>query len=120
MTLGRFGRSDRRALRKSEGGSYYLIGDGPPVDWRTHRSGFPERPSAAGFCEWNDLAQLHEVRDLPAVVLGADWVLVGCEGFNAVRVRRPIPARPGDDATRQTSQPEEDPTPFQEPHGQVL
>src|SRR5262249_51378581 len=27
---------------------------------------------------------------------------------------------PGDDATRQTSQPEKDPTPFQEPYGQVL
>jgi hypothetical protein len=73
----------------SERGSYNLIGDGPPGDWRTRRSGFPERLSAAGFGEWNDLAKLHEVRDLLAVVLGADWVLVGCEGFNAVRVRRP-------------------------------
>ena len=94
-TVRRFGRSHRSALRKSEGGSYYLIGDGPPVDWRTRRSGFPERLSAAGFGEWNDLAKLHEVRDLLAVVLGADRVLVGCEGFHAVRVRRPIPARPG-------------------------
>src|SRR5262249_29232322 len=94
-TVARFGRSDRSALRKSEGGSYYLIGDGPPVDWRTRRSGFPERLSAAGFGEWNDLAKLHGVRDLLAGAVGADGVLVGCEGFHAVRVRRPIPARPG-------------------------
>ena len=90
-----FGRSDRSALCKSEGGSYYLIGDGPPGDWRTRRSGFPERLSAAGFGEWNDLAKLHEVRDLLAGVLGAGRVLVGCEGFNAMGGRRPIPARPG-------------------------
>ena len=91
----RFGRSHRRAPSKGEGGSYDLIGDGPPGDWRTRRSGFLERFLAAGFGEWNDLAQLHEVRDLLAVVLGADWVLVGCEGFHAVGGRRPIPARPG-------------------------
>jgi hypothetical protein len=88
-----FGRSDRRALCKSEGGSYYLIGDGPPGGWRTRRSGFPARLLAAGFGEWNDLAKLHEVRDLLAGVLGAGRVLVGCEGFNAVGRRRPIPAR---------------------------
>ena len=50
---------------------------------------------AAGFGEWNDLAELHEVRDPLAGVLGADRVLVGCEGFHAVGGRRPIPARPG-------------------------
>jgi hypothetical protein len=90
-----FGRSDRRAPSKGEGGSYDLIGDGPPGDWRTRRSGFLERLSAAGFGEWNDLAKLHEVRDLLAGLLGTDWVMVGCEGFKAEGGRRPIPARPG-------------------------
>ena len=67
---------------------HYLIGDGSPGGWRTRRTGFPERLAAAGFGEWNDLAKLHEVRDLLASVLGADRVLVGCEGFNAVGGRR--------------------------------
>ena len=90
-----FGRSDRSALPTSEGGSYYLIGDGQPGGWRTRRSGFPERLLAAGLGQWNDLAKLHEVRDRLAGVLGADRVLVGCEGFKAVGGRRPSPARPG-------------------------
>jgi hypothetical protein len=93
--LGCFGRSDRSALCKSDGGSYSLIGDGPLSGWRTRWSGFPERLLEAGFGEWNDLAKLHEVRDLPAGVLGADQVLVGCERFHAVAGRRPIPTRPG-------------------------
>jgi hypothetical protein len=63
---------------------HYLIGDGSPGGWRTRKTGFPERLAAAGFGEWNDLAKLGEVRDLLASVLGADRVLVGCEGFNAV------------------------------------
>ncbi len=63
---------------------HYLIGDGSPGGWRTRRTGFPERLAAAGFGEWNDLAKLHEVRDLMAGVLGAGRVLVGCEGFNMV------------------------------------
>jgi hypothetical protein len=50
---------------------------------------------AAGFGEWNDLAKLHEVRDLLAGGLGADRVLVGCEGSHAVGGRRLIPASPG-------------------------
>ena len=67
---------------------HYLIGDGSPGGWRTRKSGFPERLAAAGFGEWNDLAKLEEIRDLIAGVLGADRVLVGCEGFNAVGGRR--------------------------------
>jgi hypothetical protein len=51
---------------------------------------------AASFGAWNDLAKLHEVRDLLAGVLGADRVLVGCEGFKAVGGPWPIPARPGE------------------------
>jgi hypothetical protein len=90
-----FGRSDRSALYKGEGGSCYLIGDGQPGGWRTSRSGFPERLLAAGFGECKDLAKLQEVRDPPAGVLGAERVLFGCEGFHAVGGRRPIPARPG-------------------------
>jgi hypothetical protein len=74
---------------------YDLIGDGPPDDWRTRQSGFPERLLAAGFGERSGLAKPHEVRDLLAGVLGADRVLVGCEGFHAVGVRRPSPASPG-------------------------
>ena len=71
---------------------HYLIGDGSPGGWRTRKTGFPERLAAAGFGEWNDLAKLHEVRDLLASVLGADRVLVGCEGFNAVGGRRQAPS----------------------------
>ncbi len=67
---------------------HYLIGDGSPGGWRTRRTGFPNRLAAAGFGEWNDIAKLHEVRDLLASVLGTDRVLVGCEGFNAVGGRR--------------------------------
>jgi hypothetical protein len=63
---------------------HYLIGDGSPGGWRTRRTGFPDRLAAAGFGEWNELAKLHEIRDLLIGVLGADRVLVGCEGFNAV------------------------------------
>jgi DNA repair photolyase len=63
---------------------HYLIGDGSPGGWRTRKSGFPERLAAAGFGEWNHLAKLHEIRDLLAGVLGANRVLVGCEGFNSV------------------------------------
>jgi DNA repair photolyase len=63
---------------------HHLIGDGSPGGWRTRKTGFPERLAAAGFGEWNELAKLDEVRDLLASVLGADRVLVGCEGFNAV------------------------------------
>ncbi len=71
---------------------HYLIGDGSPGGWRTRRSGFPGRLAAAGFGEWNDLARLHEVRDLLAGVLGADRVLVGCEGFNAVGTAFNLPS----------------------------
>jgi DNA repair photolyase len=70
---------------------HYLIGDGSPGGWRTRRTGFPDRLAAAGFGEWNELSKLDEVRDLLASVLGADRVLVGCEGFNAVGNRPPAP-----------------------------
>jgi DNA repair photolyase len=63
---------------------HYLIGDGSAGGWRTRKTGFPEHLAAAGFGEWNGLARFHEVRDLLAGVLGAERVLVGCEGFNAV------------------------------------
>ena len=63
---------------------HYRIGDGSSGGWRTRKTGFPERLAAAGFGEWNDLAKLGEIRALLASVLGADRVLVGCEGFNAV------------------------------------
>src|SRR5262249_41176416 len=63
---------------------HFLIGDGSPGGWRTRKTGFPERLAAAGFGEWNELAKLDVVRDLLASVLGAERVLVGCEGFNAV------------------------------------
>jgi uncharacterized protein YecE (DUF72 family) len=66
-----------------------VIGDGSPGGWRTRKTGFPERLVAAGFGEWNDLAKLHKVRNLLAGVLGAERVLVGCEGFNAVDGDRP-------------------------------
>jgi hypothetical protein len=71
---------------------HYLIGDGSPGGWRTRRTGFPDRLAAVGFGEWNDIAKLHEIRDLLAFVLGADRVLVGCEGFNAVGCSRQAPA----------------------------
>jgi DNA repair photolyase len=70
---------------------HYLIGDGSPGGWRTRKTGFPERLAAAGFGGWNELDKLHEIRDLLASVLGAGRVLVGCEGFNAVGGRRPMP-----------------------------
>jgi DNA repair photolyase len=73
---------------------HYLIGDGSPGGWRTRRTGFPERLSAAGFGEWNDLSKLGEVRDLLASVLGAGRVLVGCQGFNTVGGRPRTSVRP--------------------------
>lgn len=68
---------------------HYLIGDGSPGGWRTRKTGFPERLAAAGLGEWNELAKLQEVRALLTRLLGAGRVLVGCEGFNDVGVRRP-------------------------------
>jgi hypothetical protein len=63
---------------------HYLIGDGSPNGWRTRRTGFAEQLDRAGFGEWNDLATLWTVRDRFAGILGADRVLVGSQGFNAV------------------------------------
>ena len=74
---------------------HHLIGDGSPGGWRTRRTGFPERLSSAGFGEWNELAKLHEVRDLLASVLAR---------ARAGRMRRiqcgGRPAAAGDDLTR--------------------
>jgi hypothetical protein len=67
---------------------HYLIGDGSPNGWRTRRTTFAQRLEQAGFGAWNEVAKLWEVRDLFARVLGAQRVLVGCEGFNAVGARR--------------------------------
>lgn len=63
---------------------HFLIGDGSPGGWRTRRTGLPDRLAAAGFGEWNSLAKLDEVRNVMVSVLGAERVLVGCEGFNTV------------------------------------
>lgn len=51
---------------------------------RTKRTDFVQRLEQAGFSEWTTLDKLWEVRDFLAAVLGADRVLVSCEGFNAV------------------------------------
>jgi DNA repair photolyase len=67
---------------------HYLIGDGSPNGWRTRRTTFAKRLDEAGFGVWNSLDKLWEVRDLLAGVLGAQRVLVGCDGFNAVGQRR--------------------------------
>jgi DNA repair photolyase len=63
---------------------HYLIGDGSSGGWRTRKTGLSRRLDEAGFGEWNSLDKLYEVRDLMNVVLGADRVLVGRDGFNAV------------------------------------
>jgi DNA repair photolyase len=62
---------------------HYLIGDGSK-GLRTKRTDFEQRLVQAGFAEWTRLDKLWEVRDLLARVLGAERVLVSCEGFNAV------------------------------------
>jgi DNA repair photolyase len=62
---------------------HYLIGDGSK-GLRTQRTDFVQRLVQAGFAAWTHLDKLWEVRDLLARVLGAERVLVSCEGFNAV------------------------------------
>jgi DNA repair photolyase len=63
---------------------HYLIGDGSPNGWRTKRTSFPKRLEQAGLGAWNTLVKFWTVRDLLAEILGAERVLVGCAGFNAV------------------------------------
>jgi DNA repair photolyase len=67
---------------------HYLIGDGSPNGWRTKRTTFAERLEEAGFGAWNSLTKLWEIRDLLAGVLGEERVLVGCDGFNSVGLKR--------------------------------
>jgi DNA repair photolyase len=67
---------------------HYLIGDGSPNGWRTRRTKFPERLEQAGWSEWNTLAKLQEVHGVLARILGKERVLLGCEGFNAVGLRK--------------------------------
>ena len=75
---------------------HFLIGDGSPGGWRTRKTGFPERLAAAGFGEWNDLAKLHEVRDLLADVLAqtASWSVARDSTRWAVGRRRRRPDIP--------------------------
>jgi DNA repair photolyase len=63
---------------------HYLLGDGSTQGWRTKRPTFIQRLVAAGYAEWTTLAKFWEVRDVLVRVLGADRVLVSCDGFNAV------------------------------------
>jgi DNA repair photolyase len=62
---------------------HYLIGDGSK-GLRTQRTDFVQRLVQAGFAEWTRLDKLWEVQGLLARVLGAERILVSCEGFNAV------------------------------------
>jgi DNA repair photolyase len=62
---------------------HYLLGDGSK-GWRTQHTDFPQRLTQAGYAEWNTLEKFWQVRDFLAQVLGAERVLVSCEGFNAV------------------------------------
>ncbi len=68
---------------------HYLTGDGSPGGLRTRRTNFVQALVDAGFAEWTRLEKLWEVRDVFRSVLGADRVLIGIEGFNAVGGRRP-------------------------------
>lgn len=65
---------------------HYLIGDGSPTGngQRTRRLGFEQRLIDQGFAEWTRLDKLWMIRDLFRDVMGANRVLIGCEGFNAV------------------------------------
>jgi DNA repair photolyase len=63
---------------------HFLIGDGSKHGLRTKRTGFVELLVEAGYAEWTRLEKLWQVRDAMATVLGAERVLVSCEGFNAV------------------------------------
>jgi DNA repair photolyase len=67
---------------------HYLIGDGSPNGWRTKRTSLAERLEANGFGAWNSLSKLWEIRSLLAGVLGEERVLVGCDGFNTVGLKR--------------------------------
>jgi DNA repair photolyase len=62
---------------------HYLLGDGSH-GLRTKRTGFVERLVANGHERWTRLEALAEVRAVLATRLGADRVLVSCDGFNAV------------------------------------
>jgi DNA repair photolyase len=62
---------------------HYLLGDGSG-GLRTKRTSFIQRLEEAGYAEWTKLDKLWEVRDFLAGVLGAERVLISCEGFNAV------------------------------------
>ena len=72
---------------------HYLLGDGSGGS-RTKRTSFIQRLEQAGFAEWTTIEKLWEVRDFLAGVLGAERVLVSCEGFNAVckvQIGRAVP-----------------------------
>ncbi len=63
---------------------HYLVGDGSKNGLRTKRTGFGAMLEAGGFGEWTRIEKLWEVRDRMIEVLGAERVLVSCDGFNAV------------------------------------
>ena len=70
---------------------HYLIGDGFPNGWRTKRTTFAQRlEQRLGSVPGTLLTKLWEIRDVLAGVLGAERVLVGCDGFNSVSIRRGI------------------------------
>jgi DNA repair photolyase len=62
---------------------HYLVGDGSH-GLRTKRTPFVDLLLAAGHERWTRLESLEEVRAALAARLGAERVVVSCEGFNAV------------------------------------
>jgi DNA repair photolyase len=68
---------------------HYLIGDGSPGGLRTRRTDFISRLERVGLESWTSVDRLWEFRALLDQVLGSARVLVSCEGFNSVAVRRP-------------------------------
>lgn len=63
---------------------HYLLGDGSPNGLRTKRTNFIQLLEQGGYGEWTTLKKFWEVRDFLTQALGAERVLVSCEGFNAV------------------------------------
>ena len=72
---------------------HYLLGDGSK-GLRTQRTSFIDMLLANGFERWTRLEVVDEVVAALGAVLGAERVLVSCDGFNAVGGRGGVQGLP--------------------------
>lgn len=74
---------DNRTILTPTGG-FLASGFTHTIGLRTKRTDFEQRLKEAGYAEWMTLEKFWQVKDVLAKRLGAERVLVSCEGFNAV------------------------------------